>query len=728
MRQRVIFFGLALLLLLLPLPLCAAPLVQAPQTVRISQVDVSGYPRVTLYVNVVDAAGRVVEGLQAADFQIVEEGQPAGVVDFAGLGEQRPVDIAFVLDTTSSMGSYIEGIKRTIVTFAETLAGRNRDYRLALVTFGDTVRESHPFTTRVDEFVGWVSSQQAEGGGDTPENALGAVQHAAGLSFRPGVQRLIILLTDAPAHHAGDAADEGTTFDDRALTLEGTLALLRRHSLSVHALTYGADADFQALADQTGGAVYSLYEDFVGIVDRLGVVIANQYRFSYESPRPAYDGTLRQVEVTVGGQKGQSTYTTPTSRTPQGPVQFYNALRTPLDISTDPAVIGTNLFLAILIALLFGLTSTVLNDTLNAHQDALERSFLGRIAALFRGLGQLLAQYVGRLIPLKKNTGLYLRIAAFLGVTAFIACFLEPSFRLFTWSSLGVFCAMLVSVGLVNLVYEGSQVVAARRLQLDAALKLNPVGILVALGCVLLSRAVGFVPGYLYGVTGGYALGAAVEMSRRREAAIGGVALGTTMLVALVAWGLTVPTTLLQNALPGGGVGGFFGGLVGGLQDGLLTIFFVGVEVVFLEMFPLEPTNGAVLFAWSKWVWGGGFVVVGFIALHTLLTPDSAYLSTVRNTSLDLLLGMLLIYSLVTVGLWYWFDWRKRRRSVRPGHCPACGRDNPPAASFCGQCGTALSAPDAQKPSRQGLALVIVIGALWGLIVIAVALALVGVA
>jgi VWFA-related protein len=732
MRYRIVAIGLTLLLLVVPLPLFAAPLLQTAQLVRISQVDISDYPRVTLYVNVVDATGQVVEGLQAKDFQVLEEGQSARVVSFAGLGEQRPVDIVFVLDTTSSMGSYIEGVKQTCTAFAQTLASRQRDYRLGLVTFGDTVREHHPFTNQVTQFIEWISAQQAEGGGDDQENALGAVQDAAAFPYRPGAQRLILLITDAPAHHAGDAADETATFNDPNLTLERTVALLQQNSISVHALTYGEDPDFRQLADRTGGGLYSIYEDFTGLVDRLGVIIANQYRFAYESPRPAYDGSSRQVEVTVGGQKGTGTYTTPSAyRAAQGSVQLYNALRTPLQISTDPKVIGTNAFLAILIALLFGLTSTVLNDTLNSNRDAFERSLLGRAAAAIKKFGQMLARPLGQVAFKGKKVVPYLQVAAFLLVTALIACFLEPSFRFFTWPSVGVFFAMLFSVGLVNLVYEGSQVVAARRFHLDAALKLNPSGIVVALGCVLLSRLAGFVPGYLYGVAGGYALGSAVELGRRREATISGTALGATLLLALLAWGLTVPTSLLQGALGAEGVGGFFGGIVGGLQNGLLTIFFVGLEVVFLEMFPVQPTNGSALFAWNKVAWGLGFGAVAFIAFHTLLTPDSAYLDTVRNTSLDLLLGMLFLFSVVTVALWYFLEKRKQGQAPAVGVCPTCGHDNGPAARFCSECGTSIPTPTPASVQRgfprHGRLLVILLGALWALVLIAVLLAALGV-
>lgn len=741
MARRIAVLALVLgLLIALPLPLLAAPPEQAGRQVLIGQVDTADWPRVSLYLNVLDAAGRPVEGLLAGSFRVLEDGTEVQAVDFAGLGEQRPVDVVFVLDTTSSMDSYIGGVKQTIVTFAETLAGRNRSYRLALVTFGDKVRQSYSFTDQVAQFVSWVSAQQAEGGGDTPENPWGAAQHAAGLPFRPGVQRLLVLITDAPAHNFGDGPDEDATFTDRNLTLERTVSRLRAESISVYALCTPSAPEFLALAEQTGGQFYSIYDNFTAVVDNLGVALANQYRFTYVSPRPAYDGSTRRVQVTVETVEGAVAYVAPTTRPAHpryrsGPVELYNALPTPLQISTDPRVVGTNLFVAILVALLFGLTSTVLNDTLNANRDVFDNSRLGRaLAALKRAIGAATRRLGTVALPggragAEEATAAagrrprirdIVQVGLFLVVTALIACFLEPSFRFLTWPSVGVFFAMLLSVGLVNMTYEGSQVVAARRFRLDAALRLNPIGILVALGCVLLSRAVGFVPGYLYGVAGGYALGAAADLSRRREAAIGGTALASTLLLALLAWGLTIPTSLLIDAV---GDSKLLAGLFGSLQDGLLTIFFVGLEVVFLEMFPLRPTNGAVLFQWSKVVWGAAFGVVGFIALHTLLTPDSAYLDTVRNNSLGLLLGMLALYSALTFGLWYYFERRRLRQAA--GVCPNCQQDNGPAARFCARCGTALGAP--QKKGRRGLWLIIVLGVLWGLVLLAVVLALLGV-
>jgi hypothetical protein len=312
----------------------------------------------------------------------------------------------------------------------------------------------------------------------------------------------------------------------------------------------------------------------------------------------------------------------------------------------------------------------------------------------------------------------------FLALTAFIACFLDPSYRPLSWAGMGLFCSMLLSIGLVNLVYEGSQMVTARRFQLDAALKLNPIGVVAAVGCVFFSRLVGFVPGYLYGAPGGYALGAAVDLSRRREVTIAGTGLGLTALLALLSWGLTIPTTLLQRSLGATGFAGTVRGAIGGLQSILLTIFFVGLEVVFLELFPLGPTSGATLFHWSKVAWGVGFGVVSFIAFHTLFTPESAYLDAVRGKSLLLLLGVLALYSVLSVGLWFFYE--RRGQPASAPLCPSCGHQNLPDSRFCAKCGTPQPTQAPPGVSRTGLVMVIIIGALWLAIGIAILVAALG--
>ncbi len=730
MRRKAILIGWVLLLwAIFPMvPLLAAPWPQVAGRVLVGQVDTTAFPRLTLYVSVLDDRGFPVLGLQRADFSVTEEGQEVDLVDFSGLDQRRPVDVVFVFDSTSSMGTWIDAVKAYVVGFATALQRQGRDYRLGLVTFGDEVRGVYnadgSLTGNVEQFQGWIEQLQPEGGGDMPENAYGAIQQASAMSFRPDAQRILILITDAGPHRYGDAPDEGAAFDDPDLELRPTLDLLRERGATVYAVAIALDEYF-ALADETGGQFYDIGGDFTEIIEQLGAAIAQQYRLVYRSPRPAFDGAVRQIRVTVVGVGGETSYVAPTQRRPGMGGGFFDALRTPLDISTDPAVVGTNLFLAILIALLFGLTSTLLNDTVAANPEALAAGFFGRVATGLKRAGQAIGRLLGPLGLRGRRTGTYLQVALFVVLTALTACFLDPSFRFFSWAGLGLFFSMLFSVGLVNLAYEGTQVFAARRFRLEAAIKLNPLGILVAIVCVLFSRLVGFVPGYLYGIPGGYVLGSAVELSRRREAAIGGAGLGAAAVLAFLAWGLTVPTALLQQDMGSAGLTRFFPGLVGVIQAFLLTVFFVGLEAVFLELFPLGPTDGAALFRWNKLVWGLSFAVAAFAAFHTLLTPESAYLDTVRSHSLQLLLALLALYSLLAVGLWFLLEGRRRPAAARP--CTACGRENDPQDHFCIYCGTPLPPPGRRQVSRQGLAMVAAIAFLWLGIIVAIALAALGV-
>ncbi len=728
--MRTVLRGTAVSLfaLLLVVQAFAAPVPQSPGTVRIGQIDTSRYPVLTLYVNVRDAAGRPLGNLHAGDFQLHEDGQPARVIGFAGMGGSRPVDIVFVFDTTGSMEGEVATTRERCIAFADALVRQGRDYRLGLVTFWDDVQGVYPEGNRLSDDVGdfkqWLEGihPRPGQGGNEPENAYGAILRAIEMPFRARAQRVLVLITDAPPHHTGDSPDSGVRFDDPNLALEPVLARLRAQGVVVYVV--GPDLrEYRELASGTGGTLYPIAGDFSAIVTELGETLGGQYRLTYRAPRPAFDGSRRTVQVMVGSVSAQATYLTPTR--PPRASGFFTFLRTPLQISTDPRVVGTNLLLAILIALLFGLTSTVLNDTLNAHRDRFDRSLLGRAVAALGRAGRAVSRPVESR-PRGRAVLAFLPIALFLALTAFVACLLDPSFRPFSWAGLGLFFSMVFSIGLVNLTYEGSQVWRARRLHLDAVLKLNPLGILAALACVLFSRLVGFLPGYLYGVVGGYALAAEAQLNRRQEATIAGAGLWNTGLLALLAWGATVPTALLQGVLAPSGFGGALRSLVGGVQSLLLALFFVGLEVVFLELFPVGPTSGATLFRWSKAVWGIAFGLVAFLAFHTLLTPESAFLDSVRSQSLQLLLGVLAVYSLVTVLLWFFFEGRAGR--VAGQACPACAQAIAPGARFCPYCGTALPPAPARAVVRQGLVLVVAVLGLWLAIGIVLLLTLLGVA
>ena len=144
-------------------------------------------------------------------------------------GQSGPrVEVAFVLDTTGSMGGLIEGAKRRIWSIARRIGeGRPRpDLRIALVAYRDLgdayVTRTYDFTGDMDEVFGHLSEFRAEGGGDGPEHVSAAMHDAVHrLTWSSGnALRMIVLVGDAPPHtdyqdgfdyrrHVGEARQRG---------------------------------------------------------------------------------------------------------------------------------------------------------------------------------------------------------------------------------------------------------------------------------------------------------------------------------------------------------------------------------------------------------------------------------------------------------------------------------------------------------------------------------------
>jgi len=279
----------------------------AGPTVKVTQVDPSHFPEVTIYVSVTDERGQPVRGLTKDDFQLFEDSKLVDIKDFAGLGEVRPVDITFVFDTTGSMDDEIEGVKNTSIAFANKLRDSNRDFRLGLVAFGDEIREVRntdgTLTADTEEFKGWISRLRAEGGGDDPEISLDALKRATEMNYRDDTQKVLILITDAPPHQK----DDGTRFSQ--VVPEELVEQLRGQGFTVYAVAYD-HPHFRRLVAETGGEFYDIHResDFTGIIDKIGGLIATQYRLTYISARPSFDGTRRAVEVEVAGEKAGGAY------------------------------------------------------------------------------------------------------------------------------------------------------------------------------------------------------------------------------------------------------------------------------------------------------------------------------------------------------------------------------------------------------------------------------------
>lgn len=274
------------------------------------------FPQTTVTVRVDTAAGRC-GGLGLDDFALSEDGiaQTLTAVTCAASGGSV-VDLVVCFDDTGSMGSQAAALKERATGFANDLVAGGVDARFALVSFRDDATVDLDFTADPGAFQGAVNVLSATGGDDLPEASLDAVMLAlVGLSWRPGAQRFVVVITDAPSHYRADgSACAAYTMDeviDAALGCGVSVLALA----PVSARSEGVDNcgkrlggktgltrenDIRVLAESTGGFWQEVGAVEVGaFLDEIVAVITSLYTLTYSTSHTACDGTWRQAIVAV---------------------------------------------------------------------------------------------------------------------------------------------------------------------------------------------------------------------------------------------------------------------------------------------------------------------------------------------------------------------------------------------------------------------------------------------
>ena len=114
------------------------------------------------------------------------------------------LDLAFCMDCTGSMGSYIENARNSIRTIVEEIvASEKSDVRLALVEYRDHppqertfVTRTHDFTPSIKEMKNWLDACSANGGGDAPEAVADGLHDTLKLSWREKSTKICVLISD----------------------------------------------------------------------------------------------------------------------------------------------------------------------------------------------------------------------------------------------------------------------------------------------------------------------------------------------------------------------------------------------------------------------------------------------------------------------------------------------------------------------------------------------------
>jgi len=265
--------------------------------VRITQVDNSNFPNVTVYVSATDANGDPV-GLNPESIQIHESGELMEPVNVQGGGavvggEAIPVTTMLVIDISGSMdkNDKISAAKEAAKAYVNGIRAGDQ---AGLITYDTQVYTVQPLTSDVTALVNAIDSLQT--GSDTAMyNALIEAENALeGVSGR----KAIIVMTDGMDNQSSNTVDD-------------VISGIGESGLSISAIGFGDttvtgqegldEEGLRTLAEGTGGQ-YAFATDaqtLSTLYRQYGQSLQSEYAITYISPSPLRDGINRSLTVSL---------------------------------------------------------------------------------------------------------------------------------------------------------------------------------------------------------------------------------------------------------------------------------------------------------------------------------------------------------------------------------------------------------------------------------------------
>jgi Mg-chelatase subunit ChlD len=202
------------------------------------------------------------------------------------MSELNALDLAFIVDTTGSMGRLIGAAQQQMITMLNALTqAADVEIRLGIVEYRDhppqdkLVSRAYPFTSNLQQAQAAINKLKAEGGGDGPESVLDGVTTACKkLQWRPHARRIAVLVGDAPPHGVGSGGDGFPQGCPCGETIESVTAAAEEARITLYALglTRSVTDSFSRLSNMTGGEFFEAGQGDKAI-ERLKAILVNEF-------------------------------------------------------------------------------------------------------------------------------------------------------------------------------------------------------------------------------------------------------------------------------------------------------------------------------------------------------------------------------------------------------------------------------------------------------------------
>ena len=280
-----------------------------PQTERQSKIDSDKDPLPTgsehmkvnvnlvlLPVTITDFMNRPVIGLEKDNFKVFEGKELQDIRHFSG--EDIPVSLGVIFDTSGSMSSKIGRAREAVVEFLKTA---NPEDEFFMIAFSDEPQQLSDFTNSVEDIQGRLLYTVPKGRTALLDAIYLGIEKMRQAKYQ---KKALLIISDG-----GDNRSRYTEGEIRNLVKEADVLI---YAIGIYDNYFPTEEERlgpQLLDDitrLTGGRAFTVDNpnDLVDIATKIGVELRNQYVLGYRPKNLVLDGKWHKVKVKLVPPKG----------------------------------------------------------------------------------------------------------------------------------------------------------------------------------------------------------------------------------------------------------------------------------------------------------------------------------------------------------------------------------------------------------------------------------------
>jgi Ca-activated chloride channel family protein len=260
----------------------------------------TGVELIVVRVTVTDHAQRPIAGLTKQDFVVLDRGVPQPVSHF--LSSEVPLDVALLLDTSSSMRPMLRKLRSTAATFLKGLRPGDRGL---VATFNDRIEIVENLTGDSDRLEHALERLYARGDTSLYDGMYVTLGSLSSASRNAERRQALVVLSDGR-----DTASNLGLEDVRRQALDTgvpiyPILLIDHHPVAVRRLENRLGLfDFIEVARESGGQVFRVDEttDLEQAYATIAKELSTQYVLAYAAQNHNHAGAAARLEVDIPSQ------------------------------------------------------------------------------------------------------------------------------------------------------------------------------------------------------------------------------------------------------------------------------------------------------------------------------------------------------------------------------------------------------------------------------------------